>query len=84
MQPDLEPFVPFPKVLLHDHLDGGLRPRTVIELAAEQGYAGLPTTDEAALRSRGFGKSGCLGIPLGGAPQLCTRGTRDGNRPRAA
>jgi adenosine deaminase len=38
-----------PKVLLHDHLDGGLRPRTVIELARETGYAGLPTTDEAEL-----------------------------------
>ncbi|HEX7471516.1 MAG TPA: adenosine deaminase [Candidatus Limnocylindrales bacterium] len=38
-----------PKVLLHDHLDGGLRPRTVIELAAETGYAGLPTTDEGEL-----------------------------------
>ena len=34
-----------PKVLLHDHLDGGLRPRTVIELAAEAGYRELPTTD---------------------------------------
>ena len=34
-----------PKVLLHDHLDGGLRPRTIIELAAEQGYRGLPSTD---------------------------------------
>jgi len=34
-----------PKVLLHDHLDGGLRPRTVIELAAETGYRELPTTD---------------------------------------
>ena len=34
-----------PKVLLHDHLDGGLRPSTVVELAAEHGYAGLPTTD---------------------------------------
>ncbi len=34
-----------PKVLLHDHLDGGMRPRTVIELASEQGYTGLPTTD---------------------------------------
>jgi adenosine deaminase len=34
-----------PKVLLHDHLDGGLRPRTVIELAAETGYRDLPTTD---------------------------------------
>ena len=34
-----------PKVLLHDHLDGGLRPPTVIELARETGYCGLPTTD---------------------------------------
>src|ERR687897_985122 len=34
-----------PKVLLHDHLDGGLRPQTVIELAAEAGYRDLPTTD---------------------------------------
>jgi adenosine deaminase len=34
-----------PKVLLHDHLDGGLRPATVIELAKEFGYTKLPTTD---------------------------------------
>jgi len=34
-----------PKVLLHDHLDGGLRPSTVIELAAQIGYRELPTTD---------------------------------------
>jgi len=34
-----------PKVLLHDHLDGGLRPATVVELAAEHGYGRLPTTD---------------------------------------
>jgi adenosine deaminase len=34
-----------PKALLHDHLDGGLRPATVIELAAEVGYTELPTTD---------------------------------------
>jgi adenosine deaminase len=34
-----------PKVLLHDHLDGGLRPRTVVELARDGGYGGLPTTD---------------------------------------
>ena len=38
-----------PKVLLHDHLDGGLRPQTVIELADEFGYAGLPTTDPTEL-----------------------------------
>ena len=34
-----------PKALLHDHLDGGLRPTTVVDLAAEFGYRGLPTTD---------------------------------------
>lgn len=39
-----------PKALLHDHLDGGLRPETVIGLAAELGYEGLPTDDPAALR----------------------------------
>jgi adenosine deaminase len=38
-----------PKVLLHDHLDGGLRPATVVELAAELGYEGLPTLDPDAL-----------------------------------
>lgn len=40
-----------PKVLLHDHLDGGLRPRTIIELAAEYGYRGLPSTDPDELAS---------------------------------
>ncbi len=34
-----------PKVLLHDHLDGGLRPGTVIELADSIGYGALPATD---------------------------------------
>lgn len=34
-----------PKVLLHDHLDGGLRPATVAELAGEYGYNALPTHD---------------------------------------
>ncbi len=34
-----------PKVLLHDHLDGGLRPATIVELAAQTGYDRLPTTD---------------------------------------
>jgi adenosine deaminase len=34
-----------PKVLLHDHLDGGVRPGTVIELADEFGYTLLPTHD---------------------------------------
>ena len=34
-----------PKALLHDHLDGGVRPATVVELADEFGYSELPTTD---------------------------------------
>ena len=38
-----------PKVLLHDHLDGGLRPQTVIELADQVGYQGLPADDPQAL-----------------------------------
>ncbi|MGX1545598.1 adenosine deaminase [Streptomyces adustus] len=37
-----------PKAVLHDHLDGGLRPATVVELAAEIGHT-LPTTDPDAL-----------------------------------
>ncbi len=38
-----------PKVLLHEHLDGGLRPASIVELAREQEYGGLPTEDPAAL-----------------------------------
>jgi adenosine deaminase len=34
-----------PKVVLHDHLDGGLRPSTVLDLADQIGYGGLPTSD---------------------------------------
>ena len=34
-----------PKVLLHDHLDGGLRPQTVLELADAHGYTDLPAKD---------------------------------------
>lgn len=43
-----EDIVKVPKALLHDHLDGGLRPATIVELAAEIGHE-LPTTDPAAL-----------------------------------
>jgi adenosine deaminase len=38
-----------PKVLLHDHLDGGLRPGTVLELADEHGYRELPESDPESL-----------------------------------
>jgi adenosine deaminase len=37
-----------PKVSLHDHLDGGLRPATIIELAEAVGHT-LPSTDPVAL-----------------------------------
>jgi adenosine deaminase len=41
-----------PKAVLHDHLDGGLRIGTLLELADAHGYDGLPADDEATLRSR--------------------------------
>lgn len=37
-------FRALPKVTLHDHLDGGLRPATMVEIADEVGHR-LPTTD---------------------------------------
>ncbi|MCO5317040.1 MAG: adenosine deaminase [Microthrixaceae bacterium] len=40
-----------PKVLLHDHLDGGLRPATIVELAHEYGYPALPSEDPDELAS---------------------------------
>ena len=49
MTPTLEDVRRAPKVLLHDHLDGGLRPATVVELAEQTGYADLPTTDAGEL-----------------------------------
>src|SRR5688500_16283717 len=48
-RPTLEQIRKAPKVLLHDHLDGGLRPSTVVELARETGYTNLPSTDAAEL-----------------------------------
>ncbi len=41
-----------PKVLLHDHLDGGLRPQTVLELARETGYRDLPGDNTEELTQR--------------------------------
>jgi len=38
-----------PKVLLHEHLDGVVRPQTVIDLAKDERYSGLPTTDPVTL-----------------------------------
>jgi adenosine deaminase len=51
-----------PKVLLHDHLDGGVRPATIIDIAAEIGYLALPSTDpmELAAWFRDAADSGSL------------------------
>jgi adenosine deaminase len=51
-----------PKVLLHDHLDGGLRPQTVLELADAHGYRDLPAEDaeELGLWFRQAADSGSL------------------------
>jgi adenosine deaminase len=49
--PTLEQIRAMPKVLLHDHLDGGVRPATIVELAEETGYDQLPTTDPEELRA---------------------------------
>src|SRR5208337_2882675 len=38
-----------PKVLLHEHLDGSMRPQTILELAKDAKYTKLPTADPEAL-----------------------------------
>jgi adenosine deaminase len=48
----LEDIKTAPKVLLHDHLDGGLRPQTVLELARETGYGDLPAGNAPDLAKR--------------------------------
>jgi adenosine deaminase len=49
MSPTVAQIRAMPKVLLHDHLDGGLRPQTVIELADQTGYDDLPSRDPVEL-----------------------------------
>jgi adenosine deaminase len=48
LSPSYEEIVKAPKALLHDHLDGGLRPATVLELAGEIGHD-LPADDADGL-----------------------------------
>ena len=45
----LDLIIQAPKALLHDHLDGGLRPQTVLELAEQVGYVDLPAQDAESL-----------------------------------
>jgi adenosine deaminase len=62
-----------PKVLLHDHLDGGLRPQTIIELAKETGYDRLPTThtDDLAHWFQTNANRGSLPLYLQGFEHTC-------------
>jgi adenosine deaminase len=62
----LEQIVALPKVLLHDHLDGGVRPATVVDLAAQAAHE-LPTTDPEGLAAwfRDRADSGSLEAYLG-------------------
>src|ERR687889_633290 len=55
----LDQLLAFPKVSLHDHLDGGLRPQTIVELASETGHE-LPAgnADDLGLRYRCDGVAG--------------------------
>ena len=57
-----------PKVLLHEHLDGSLRPATVLELAEQAGYEELPESDPAKLGDWFFdgADQGDLGLYLKG------------------
>ena len=54
-------FRSLPKALLHDHLDGGVRVRTILELADAHGYRDLPAQDEDRLAAWFHqGRSGSL------------------------
>src|ERR687891_561094 len=73
-----------PKVLLHDHLDGGLRPTTVIALASEVGYRELPTPDPDELAGRfpaRRARSRSPRLPSGTGTKAWSASTSPGLRP---
>ena len=58
---DPQSLLKLPKAVLHEHLDGGLRIGTIIELADEEGYRDLPSEDPEMLEDWFFqGESGSL------------------------
>jgi adenosine deaminase len=59
--PSLDQVRRVPKVLLHDHLDGGLRPATIVDLADHIGYDQLPASDTAGLTEWFRGVAGSAG-----------------------
>ncbi len=70
-----------PKVLLHDHLDGGLRPQTIIELAKDLKYNKLPTKDPEELRKwffRGANKGNLVEYLQGFDHTCAVMQTREG------
>jgi adenosine deaminase len=52
-----------PKVLLHDHLDGGLRPKTIVELAKDIKYKKLPSEDSEELQKWFFNNANSGSLP---------------------
>jgi adenosine deaminase len=69
-----------PKILLHEHLDGGLRPASIIELAKEHGYGSLPTSDPDDLATwfhRGAQKGNLPEYLEGFAHTIAVMQTRD-------
>src|SRR5437870_2687222 len=71
-----------PKVLMHDHLDGGLRPATIVELARDLKYGGLPTTDPGEL-ARWFPASAARGSPALRLRGFDIAGEEAGHPPKA-
>ncbi|NHZ70492.1 MAG: adenosine deaminase [Proteobacteria bacterium] len=54
-------FTTLPKAVLHEHLDGGLRVDTILEIADREGYTDLPAHDADSLGAWFFqGRSGSL------------------------
>ena len=69
-----------PKVLLHDHLDGGLRSQTVIDLAKEINYDKLPTTNAKELAEwfhRGANKGNLVEFLQGFEHTIAVMQTKD-------
>ncbi len=63
-KPDRELIQRLPKVALHEHLDGCLRPTTVLELAQESGYGDLPRDEPSALGDWFFEGANRGSLPL--------------------
>ncbi|MHC4263626.1 MAG: adenosine deaminase [Planctomycetota bacterium] len=61
---DLELIRRLPKVVLHEHLDGSVRPSTLLELAESLGYAELPEKDPERLGEWFFSGADRGSLPL--------------------